>query len=225
MRSAVWLLLAAVACGPKGPPAAPAYTPVNSPEAETSCKSEWQAAKAAREQLVETDSGDSRIAAAGAVFAQAECERRHFDSLQVTAPSQEAMVGKLRAARTQYFNARNLYEEVGNYQILRWRIGANSRLGELNGAFADKLRKAPAPADLAEPGERGTFLAELSKFAQVYDGDAVIAHVDALAAAAAADSLVRSDSDVEGWVQSSCLALSYLDAATHQNQKLCSDRM
>ncbi len=225
MRTAVWLLLATVACGPKGPPAAPAYTPVNSPEAETTCKSEWQTAKAAREQLVETNTGDSRVAAATAVFAQAECEHRYFDSLPVSAPSQEAMVAKLRAARTQYFNARNLYEEVENYQILRWRIGANSRLGELNGAFADKLRKAPAPAELADPAEKGTFLAELGKFAEIYDGDAVIAHVDALAAANAAESLVHSDTDVQVWIHGSCLALSYLDANTHQSQKLCSDRM
>jgi hypothetical protein len=222
-RRAAWLIasIALVGCGPKQPAAAPAYTPVNSPEPATACPELRDAAKRAREDLLELGSSEARVAAAAAVFAHAECERRQFDAMGVDAPTQDALVERLRAARGRYQDVRNLYEEVGRYQALRWAIGAGSRLGELCDAFAEKLRRVAVPGEIRDPDERTAFLAEIGEYAAIYDHEALIAHAGALRAADGAISLVRSDTDVRTWVETSCLALSYLDATTHRSLELC----
>lgn len=212
----------AVGCGgPQRPPGPPPYDPVNSPEPATACPDQREAAKAAREDLLEDDSAAAREAAAAAVFAQAECERHQFDALAVDAPTQDALAEKLRAARTQYFTAKNLYEEVARYQLLRWVIGADTRIGELCSAFADKLRRVAVPAELAERAERANFLTEMSRFAQIYDHEATLAFAGALRAADGAESLVHSDTAVQEWIQSSCTSLSYLDPTTQRSLTLC----
>ncbi|HTM20387.1 MAG TPA: hypothetical protein VL172_07770 [Kofleriaceae bacterium] len=221
MRSAL-LLLVLLGCGGGQPGIAPPppYTPVNSPQAETECPTERDAAQQAREDWLER--GESvRDRAAEAVFAQAECERARFDARAIPADREERMMTTLRETRLHYQTVANLYEEVTKYQALRWTVGARTRLGALNAAFADKLRTVGAPTDVTVVVDRVNFVSDLGSFAEDYDRQAAISHAAALETAALVPALVDSDAKVSGWVRASCDALTYLDPTARASSALC----
>jgi hypothetical protein len=214
------VLLAACGGGSSGIAPPPPYTPTNTPQADTECPAERDAAQEAREDLLEH--GDAyREKAAEAVFLHAECERGRFDARAIQPDREEAMIEALRATRIQYQSAVTLYEEVTKYQALRWTVGASTRLGALNAAFADKLRKVGAPTDMTDTVARINFVSDLGQFAEDYDRQAGIAHQAAVETAALLPSLATGDSAVSGWVRASCEALSYLDPTAKAELAAC----
>ncbi len=219
MRALVLSLL--LACGGGSLPPPPPYTPVDSPEPATRCPDQRKAAKQAREDHLEQNSSETRAAVAVAVFAQAECERDSFDATAIDAPTQAQMIENLRAARQQYLAARNLYVEVGNYQALDWTVGAHSRQGDLEADFADRLRAARPPGDIADSQDRAAFLAQLGNFAQTYDAQAVVAWREATRAAALLPSLADSDRRVAAWVDAACAGLRRLGATPGTESAMC----
>ncbi len=219
MRVLVLSLL--VACGGKSLPPPPPYTPVDSPEPATRCPDQRAAAKQAREDHLEKGTSETRGAVARAVFAQAECERDSFDDVAIDAPAQAQMIENLRAARQQYLASRNLYLEVGNYQALDWTVGAFSRQGDLEADFADRLRAARPPGDIADSQDRAAFLTQLGNFAQTYDAQAVTAWREALRTAALLPSLADSDRRVAAWVDAACAGLRRLGATPGTESAIC----
>ena len=211
----MWLIaLVAAACGgSQGLPPPPPYEPVGSAEPVTACPDQRVAAKERREALLELGTPEARRATVDAVMAHAECEARAFDAVSITSASQAQMIESIKAARLRYLDARNLYTEVGNYEVLELTIGSRSRLGDLHAAFAAKLRGAPAPADLTDPGERAGFLTELGDYAQAYDAEALAAYRGSLEAAALLPSL-RGQPEVAAWIDAACRGMTRLGATT-----------
>jgi hypothetical protein len=155
------------------------------------------------------------------VFAHAECERARFDALAIPVDREDRMIESLRAARMQYQTAINLYEEVARYQVLAWSVGAHTRTGALNAAFADKLRTVNAPADLSDRVERINFVSDLAAFAEDYERQAAIAHQAAVETAGLLPSLAAGDARVSGWVRASCDALGYLAPSARSELPSC----
>lgn len=211
MRLLVVVAVTAACGGHAGLPPPPEYTPVASAEPDTACPDERADAKTRREALLEVGTAEARRATVDAVMAHAECERRAFDAAAIDAPTQAAMIDRIKAARLRYLDARNLYAEVGNYEVLELTIGSRSRLGDLHAAFATKLRRAPAPADLTDPAERAGFLTELGDFAQAYDAEALAAYRASLDAAALLPSL-RGQPEVAAWVEGACRGMRQVGA-------------
>lgn len=211
MRVCLVVVLAAACGGPAGLPPPPEYKPVASPEPKTQCPDERTKAKAEREALLELATPEARQATVRAVMAHAECEARGFDRADIVAPTQVAMIERIRQARQRYQDARNLYDEVGNYEVLEQTIGSRSRLGDLHSTFANKLRSAAAPADLRDPTERASFLKELGDYAQAYDAEAAAAYRECLDTAGLLPSL-RGKPEVATWVGAACRGLDRLGA-------------
>jgi hypothetical protein len=209
-------------CGGSGAlPAPPSHTPADSPEPATACPTERAAGKEAREAVLEDESPAHREAVAAAVFAQAECERRQLDAARLEGATQTALIEAIRAARLQYQNARNLYGEVGNYEVLRWTIGARSRGGDLELGFGDMLRAVRPPSELTEPSERAGFLAELGDLAQIFDANAVALHSAALETAALVPTLSDDDAQVARWIAASCRAFSRFGVPRGRDAGMC----
>jgi len=218
------LALVLVACGSSTRlPPPPAYEPVNSPEPQTPCDRERGRAQAARERLLETNDPASRAKAAEAVFAQAECEHRAFETSKFAAGTQRQFADRIVAARTRYQDAVNLYEEVPQYGVLRWTVGAQSRLGTLHGVFADKLRRAPVPAEITDAQERTSFVGEIEALSATLEQRAAAAHVAALETAAINPALVTNDDAVRAWAHTSCNSLARLDPPARRNLVVCSE--
>ncbi|MCG8424333.1 MAG: hypothetical protein MJE77_41100 [Proteobacteria bacterium] len=207
----VCLVATGAGCGGRGqPPHGPVYRPVNSPEADTPCTETWLAAKRAREALLERSDAQARLAAARAVFEQAECERHHFDEQSIAAATEVATLDNIRAARAQYHNARNLFAEVIAYREVAM-LRAQARLGDLHLAFATKLRRLVPPADIADPAEKALFRAELAELADQFDHEAMLAYTAALDNAALVQS-PHSAGD-SGWIPQTCQKLARIEPA------------
>ncbi len=166
-------LLTGAACGAAGPPRGPAYDPANSPEARTGCPNEAKAAKQAREDALGDDESPSRSAAAAAVFAHAECERRLFDALLIEGVSPEDFKQNVNAAKAQFYTAQNLYLEVVAFNIPQFTVAGYARAGDLYGAYASKLRKSDPGPGIADGTGRAVWLAEIEQVAAPVDRDAV----------------------------------------------------
>jgi hypothetical protein len=179
-----WLLLAAVACGGggAGPPAGPAYTPVGSPEAESACPTEWEAAKKAREDHLELSSASTREAAARAVLAQADCERNVLASRRVAAGEHAAIIAALEELRAAHRDAGNLYREVIGYELASPAVAARVGLGKLHLAFAALLAATPTPTDMPDPGEQAAWRAEIDGLVATFQSEARAAFAEAAAA-------------------------------------------
>lgn len=221
MRRAILCLILAACGGPSTLPAPPPHTPAGSPEPATACPTERMRAKEAREAVLEEESATRRETVARAVFAHAECERAQLDGVTLRAPTQTLLIEQIRAARLQYQNARNLYQEVANYEVLRWTVGARSRGGDLEVAFGDKLRAVRPPDELTDPSERAGFLAELGDLAQTFDANAVMAHVAALETAALVATLAADDAEVARWIAASCRALARFGVPAGRDAGMC----
>jgi hypothetical protein len=218
----LFVLALVAACGGSGAlPAPPAYTPTASPEPNTACPAERAAGKQARERVLEHESPETREAVASAVFAQAECERRHFDARPPAGATEASLIESIRQVRLHYQDARNLYQEVGNYEALRWTVGARSRGGDLELGFADMLRAVRPPADMTDPGERAGFLTELGDLAQAFDANAVMMHSSALEAAALVPTLGDDDAQVRRWIAASCAALVRFGVPAGRDAGMC----
>jgi hypothetical protein len=208
------------ACAAKGTPRGPEYTPTASPEAESPCPDEWQAAKQAREDALGAE-GQAEVAAraqvAAAVLAQGECELRGFQRQPVRADTEEAMLGELRELRDRFRSAKNLFDEVLNYEVMRLSVGALARLGDLHAAYAAKLRAAPPPVDARDPGSRSEFRQELRELAEALDGEAAVAYAAALRARGAVDL----DPGVGEWTAAACAGLERLDPRRFGRESLC----
>ena len=210
-------LLAAACASTGGPPRGPAHTPVNSPEAETRCPEEWQAAKQAREELIAAE-GAARAAAmeaaAGAVLAHGRCERQELAELAIEAGSQEAMAAALRQARRRYQDARNLYEEAAGYEVPRARVAAHAELSALHLGFARMLAELPAPLDVQDPAGRADVRRQMREAVARYEVEAALSATRAVAAAPAAGwrgGAAGADEELAGWVRGACDTLAVLD--------------
>lgn len=203
------------ACGGSSrPPEPPPYTPVNSPEAESPCPSEWQAAKSAREAMVgETDPG-ARTAAAAAVYAQAECERDKLNAVAPPRGAQAAVVGEIRLQRIAMQNAGNLYEEVARYHSPGF-AEALGRIGELKLAFARFLTSTPAPTDLDDPVERVEFMNQLKLLSESFVREAAQTFEAALEVAAEDPAATNT------WSRRMCDELKRLNTIAWERQPLC----
>jgi hypothetical protein len=219
-RVLVFLVLAACG-GPSTLPAPPPYTPAASPEPATACPDQRAEANQAREVVLEDETAARREAVAEAVFAHAECERVQLDQRAVRAPTQAQLIEQIRDARLQYQNALNLYQEVANYEVLRWSVGARSRAGDLELAFGDLLRAVRPPDDMSAPNERAGFLAELGDLAQTFDANAVAAHTVALETAALVPTLAAEDARVREWIAASCRALARFGVPAGRDAGMC----
>jgi hypothetical protein len=138
-RAVTRILLATLltaACAGRQPEPAPAYTPVASPEAPTSCPAEAAVAKRAREQALDDLNLRTGEAAAQAVYKQAECERQVFDKLPMSIDD----LSTVTAAREQLETVRNLYDEVVNHGVPRWVVMGHAQAGNLYVAYAERLR-------------------------------------------------------------------------------------
>lgn len=206
------LLAMAAACGGSvTPPRGPKHTPVNSPEAASACPDQRDAAKTAREELLEA-SGAARVAAssraAAAVIEQAECEQQAFTAMTVDAGTQVAMTERIKVVRRQYQDARNLYEEVDTYSDARATVRAGVRLADLHEAFAKKIETLPTPVDLADPVGRASWRGDLRDLVATFQVEAALAASKALDASA---GVTETDAEVTGWIGSACEKVKRLD--------------
>ena len=215
------LLAATVACGgaAAGPPRGEDYTPVNTPERETSCKTEWTEAKTAREQMVGTQSVEMREKTAAAVYAHAACEHAIFEEQSLDAETQDEVFEKIRVARELYFAARNLYQEVITYGSAAY-VHAGGRLGDLHIDYARKLRDIAPPAELGNPTERELFQSELAELAQTFEAEAATAYSDALLLAESAITVDPNGADIQ-WTGPACAMLERLDPTLASERVLC----
>jgi hypothetical protein len=187
LPAAAGVLVAACAAGGSAPPP---YHPANTPEAPTACPAESAGAKAAREAAVGSDGADAGGAAAQAVFALAECERRRFDVLDLdTAGLQPEAI---RPVREQFRLVEALYQEVTHYRSPRWVLAALARSGDLCVAYAGKVRRMRA-----DP-------AEVDAIARALDEEAVRAYQRALEVAEAWPGLAAADPEARRWIGSAC---------------------
>lgn len=209
-----------MACGPKQPEPAPAYKPVNSPEAPTSCPELWTRAKKAREAVLENGNQFNQTAAAIAVYGHAECERAQLDAMKLVGPTHDQLLGQIRRARAQYNTTRNLYKEAGNYTSAPYAVGARVRLGELHARFADLLRRISTPRDMTSTQERGAFLSELSTLAAGFDREAVHAFAEAINEAKRRGLAGTTDDRLKRWLTSACKNLAVL-APDNAARKTC----
>jgi hypothetical protein len=209
------------ACGSaaSGPPKGEDYTPVNTPERETSCTDQQAAAKTAREEMVGEQSPEMRERTAAAVYAQAECEHANFDNTDFAGETQDEVFEKIRVARELYFAARNLYTEVITYGSSAY-VHAGALLGDLHLAYATKLRATEPPEELGNPAERGLFTEELSSLAADFDAKAALAYSDALALAESALTVDPNGADIQ-WTPRVCTALRALDTELSAQRLLC----
>ena len=129
-----------LACGGAQPEPPPPYTPANSPEAPTTCPDAFAAAKAAREDAME--SPQKKGEAAKAVFDLAECEKGQLDRVHISGARVELYLAEVKLARQQFETVKNLYEEVLNYGNPLWTLAATVRLGDVRMAFATKVETA-----------------------------------------------------------------------------------
>ncbi len=204
------------ACGATQPPRGPSYTPVNSPEPQTSCGIERDKAKAAREVLLETPSATVRAGAAGAVLVHAECELGQFRGLTIPPSSQNALMLELRALRGEYLTSRNLLDEVLNYKDPKTTVGALAVLGTLDVLHGQKLRAAPVPVDVPADMRSG-FREELTAIARDREKSAALA----FAAAVDAADRVKQKAEVSSWLAAACSGLANLDPAASRRRVLC----
>lgn len=210
-----------IGCGASaaGPPRGEDYTPVNTPERETSCEDQQAAAKAAREAMVGEQSPEMRERTAAAVFAQAECEHTAFSGAVFAGDTQDEVFDTIRAARELYFAARNLYTEVITYGSPAY-VHAGALLGDLHLAYATKLRATEPPAELGNPAERDLFGEELSSLADDFEARAALAYSDALMLAEDALTVDPDNTDIQ-WTGDACAALRTLDAELYAQRMLC----
>ncbi len=200
------------ACGgAPGLPPPPPFTPVDSPEPQTQCTAQRDAAKKAREDVLEFGTVEYRDRAAAAVLAHADCERKQLDSIPVHDATQKEMIANIRRARLQYLTAANLYQEVVSYKMLRY-VRALAGRGAVHAAFARKLQTAPAPGELRRPKERKRFTDELKQLAIPFRRDAVTDYSAALDQAQTVGQNL-ADPDRLGWIPRACKALASLGAS------------
>jgi hypothetical protein len=211
--AAVAVALAALAAGgcaaAKGPPRGPKYEPANTPEAESRCPSLAEASKKAREAALGEESRELRAAAARAVFEQAECERKVFDTIVIGGATPEDFKLSVGEAKAQFYTALNLYTEAAGYDIAEWAVAGYARAGDLHAAYADKLRKSdPGPG--VEGGDRALWLAEVEQIAAPVDQEAAQYWSKALDVVELGPPQFKSDPLVAPYVQSSCAGLRAL---------------
>jgi hypothetical protein len=205
------LLLCALglaACASVGPPHGPEYDPVNAPEAKSGCPAEAKAAKQAREDAIGADDTSTREKAAEAVFAQAECERKLFDALQIEGVSPEDFKISVGAAKTQFYTAQNLYLEVVAFNIPHWTVAGYSRTGDLYSTYATKLRKSDPGPGVAEGTGRATWLAEVDQIARPVDHDALEYYGKALDVVLMGPPTFADEPAVRPYVKSACTAIA-----------------
>jgi len=210
----VWLgfVAATLACsGGAGPPRGPAYEPVDSAEAESSCPEQWKAAKLGRERLLDDSSRTTRLDVAEKVLAQADCERGILALGDVAPGSHQAVLAQVRHIRVRFSSVSNLYGEVLLYDFPLLNVGARAGRGQLHALFALKLRAMPTPLDVTEPQERSSFRHELIVLVRGFDDQAAsdfAASLDSLSAfRPASEDIAR----VEAWTRAACSGLKSLD--------------
>lgn len=208
----VLLLWIASACGgPMTPPRGPKHDPVNSPEAASACPDQRDAAKTAREELLEA-SGSARVEAsakaAAAVIEQAECEHKAFEAMTVDAGTQVAMTERVKVVRRQYQDARNLYEEADGYGDARAAVKAGVKLAALHETFGKKIEGLATPVDLVDPVGRASWRDDLRTLVATFQVEAALAASKALDASA---GVSETDAEVGGWIRSACETVKRLD--------------
>jgi len=190
-----------------GPPRGPEYDPANTPEARSGCPAEAKAAKQAREDAIGAEESGPREKAAAAVFAQAECERRLFDALHIDGMSPEDFKMSVGEAKTQFYSAQNLYLEVVAFNIPTATVAGYSRLGDLYGAYANKLRKSDPGPGVGEGTGRATWLAEVEPIARPVDRDALDYYGKSLDVVMMGPPNFADDAAVAPYVKAACAAI------------------
>jgi hypothetical protein len=203
------LVLVLAACPGAGPPHGPSYTPENTPEAKSACPKEAAAAKKAREAALGEAARPTRVAAAKAIFAQAECERKQFDALELGGVSPDEFKINVDAAKAQFFSAQNLYVEAASYDLPEWAVAGYSRAGDLYAAYAAKLRGADAGPGV-EGGDRALWQAEVDRIAEPVDQQAVEYWTKALDVVSLGPPQFALDDAVKPYVVSACTGLHKL---------------
>ncbi len=220
MRRALLVLLVA-ACGHSGLPPPGDYKPNPTPEPVTKCPKEYKAAKAAREQLVGETSPELREAAAKASFAHGECERALFDAMTLEADSDEEFRAGVDALKTQAYTVQNLYQEAANYDVPAWTVGGYTRLGDLYGAYAKKLRNTQ-PGASADPQLRAMWFQEIDDIAAKVDAQAAQYWEKALDVVEMGPAAFAAEERIAAWARRSCIGLRATDPGLSAKHQMCS---
>lgn len=206
------VLLLCVACGGgQKTEAAPAYTPENTPEPPTSCPIEARAAREARERAIGEEGMTPQDEAARAVFELAECERRHFDEIQIVGRDPTV----IEELKVHFQSARNLYGEVVNYGVPRWVVAGHTRLGDLFASFGGKIAAlAPSPGEKADP--------DTAAMDERLTMEAGKAYREALDAAETWPAMVADDPSVATWVLAACHGVDRWQPGLSARYRVCS---
>lgn len=219
--------LAASACATAGPPRGEAYEPTNSPEAPTQCPDQAKAAREAREAALGTDDemsleqegNPARIKQAQAVFAHADCERAVFDRVELNSTDPDEFKRQLGVGRAQFYTVKTLYDEVVNLGVPALVVAAHTRLGDLHGAYANKLRRSdPGPLVAAD---RAAWASEIEDIVAPVEREAAKAYDKALEVIEIGPAQFASEPDVAPHLLHACTELRGLDAAAAAEHKSC----
>lgn len=216
------LLVGAVAaCGGQRLPPPPPYTPESTPEPETACPRERDAAKAARERALGAADATVKAAAAEAVFAHAACEHRQFESMQIESVDVDLFKASIRDLKGQLFTVKNLYDEVTSYNLPHWSVGAYTRLGNLYAGYAAKLRASEPGPGIDDPGQRSTWRQEVDALARPVDLDAAAFYGRALEIADLGPDAFRAEAPMSDWIRAACAGLGRIDRAGPGRYRSC----
>jgi hypothetical protein len=221
MKLCAAVLLALVGCGGAGKgggsglEAPPPYTPETTPEPPTRCPIEARAAREAREQAIGEDSARLGDSAAKAVFAHAECERKHFDAVFVGGGADPTVVQELKI---HFQGAKNLYAEALNYQVPRWVVGSHTRLGDLYTSFATKVHLLSTPPGSGAPASPDPDVAAMDERLKMDAGKSYRAALDA---AELWPALAEDDVDVAAWIAIACKGIDRWQQGLSQRYRVC----
>jgi hypothetical protein len=219
VRLLVTAVLGLLACGGGNqPPHGPHYDPVNSPEAQSPCPTEWKAAKQARDAAL-AGGAEARPAAAAAVLAQADCEAARVVARRMEVTRGDLLVAEMREVRKAYDSARNLYNEVVGYGDPRLVVAGWSGAAALALGFAAVLEHVPPPVDSGGAVERAEIIGEMRELEQSFQGDAALAAARALEQAARLPP--SGDAALAGWVARACKVLAATDPQSVAGYPAC----
>jgi len=205
-------LAALAACAAPGPPRGPTHKPSNSPQADTPCPSEREAAHSAREDWLENASDSSRAAVSKAVLAEASCHRSAYGAAVIPRADMNTVLGSIAEARNKFRDAVTLYREAIGYGVAEVRLVARVELAEMQLAHAARLQALPAPIDL-DPQTARDFQTDLGELSMGFVTEAAMELAAALEGAGP-----EAPSD---WVERACKSLLAADPILARGDKRC----
>jgi hypothetical protein len=151
MRFSIVVLFVAAACGRSQPPAGPAHSPSDSPEAPTRCPEEREQAHKLRERWLDDKSAEVAGTLSRVVMDLARCERSNLPGNAIAAGTQDQILAALRERRQQVNSVVTLFREVTSYGDTEASGQAMLEMGQVQIAFAHLVADIPTPQGMDEP--------------------------------------------------------------------------